>query len=144
MCLHICWHLCWAPDEADWMAGGAGIPLCSSPGVLLTCDPSPGSGHLLLSLTSNLYQWDGLRFPAQCAVNVYWMCTIFIYPIWWGLYDFVPNLLYLSGTGKDFWAYLRISIHCQNENRMESLNSRPLIPSCLGSFQVVISYKDHV
>lgn len=51
------------PNEANLLAGVVGIPLqCSAGALLLTCDPSPDSGHLLLSLPSNQKEWDGLRF----------------------------------------------------------------------------------
>lgn len=43
--------------------GEAEIPLCCPSGaLLLTCNPCPGFGHLLLS--SNWSEWDGLRFPS--------------------------------------------------------------------------------
>jgi len=56
-------HLSLTPSEADLLAGVARVTLCcSSAALLLTCDPSPGSGHQLLALASNWWEWDGLRF----------------------------------------------------------------------------------
>lgn len=63
MCLHN--HLSWTPDEADLLAGIAGIPLCCpSHALLLICSPFLGSGHLLLALASHWRKLDGLRFSS--------------------------------------------------------------------------------
>lgn len=57
-------HLSWAPNEADLLAGVSGIPSCCPSGtLLLTCNPSPGSGHLLVAPASNWWEWDEPRFP---------------------------------------------------------------------------------
>ena len=61
-------HLSWAPSGADLLAGVTGVALCCPSGaLLLTCDPSPGCGYLLLGPAST---WDGLRFPSPSSFSL--------------------------------------------------------------------------
>lgn len=57
-------HLSWASNEANLLAGVSGIPSCCPSGtLLLTCNPSPGSGHLLVALA--LVGWTQVPVPQQ-------------------------------------------------------------------------------
>lgn len=77
--------------------------------------------------------------PPQYVVNVYWICTI--YPC------MMRALWFCAKSIVSFRHWERILGICENkyslssENRMESLGTRPLIPSCLGSFQVLFPMK---
>lgn len=52
------------------LAGVAGTHMCCFSGaLLLICDPSPGSVHLLLALASNWYDWDALRFLSTSIIS---------------------------------------------------------------------------
>lgn len=64
------------PIETNLPDGAVGIALqCPLGALLLTCDASPGSGHLLLSLPSNQKEWDGLRF-SFFRFWVYWLSSV--------------------------------------------------------------------
>ena len=53
-CVRLHRHLSWAPDGTDLLAGVREVRLCCpSCALMLTCDPPPGSGHLLLARTSD-------------------------------------------------------------------------------------------
>lgn len=62
----------WAPGEDDSLPAMAGIPCCysfrCSP---LTCTPSPGSGHLVLALRANQYEWDGMSSHILSLLNLF-------------------------------------------------------------------------
>lgn len=59
------------PNEFNLLAGGTEIPLlCSSDDILLACNPSPGSEHLLLALAPNEQEGDASRFSSP--VNWTW------------------------------------------------------------------------
>lgn len=67
-------HLRWDTDEAKLLAGVAGMSLCCPSGaLLLNCDLSPGSGHILLTLAR--VGWIQVPLPLQLIYYLNQSCS---------------------------------------------------------------------